>query len=547
MGTKMTSVSIEKSLTEIYRFLLQNYSKDEIHIVSNELNKIVEHNSDNYSALSAGRTYEEIQRFLSTVNEKESIRKSNGVYYTANDVVRFIYSNAIKSLYGNLKANNLHVQDLNGIPYKSFSYEKTVFDPTCGAGEFLLVALSIKLDLIDLHQEDVTNKDILKVVKTIYGNDINNDSVIITKLRLLIYVLNRYGADKVVGLADQFSSRFGCYDFINLDKGYNRKYDIIIGNPPYVEDAKCDTEPIEKFGNVYANVLANVSECLSPNGVMGFIIPLSYVSTPRMLKIRDVLSGKLSEQYILSYCDRPDCLFPSVHQKLCILIGKHKEDAGSKRIYTSNYQFWYKEERDGLFTTVPAVLNKYVTDECIPKIGTTVDSSIFRKVTTRSRVLSNVLTAGKYPIYLNMRAAFWIKAFRNEHISGEYKTFYCSSEDEADLCMCILNSSLFWWYWICVSDCWHITNKELRGFTVPKIDDYSKIRQLSKKLEQRLEETKVYVGTKQTEYEYKHKECTSVIHEIDDLICGIFGLTEEETIHIKNFAYRYRVSGGKKK
>ena len=254
----MASASINRSLTEIYRFLFQNYSKDEIYIISDELNKIVEHNPGEYSGFSTGRTYEGIQRFLSTVNERESIRKSNGVYYTANDVVRFIYSNAVKSLYGNLKANNLHVQDLNGIPYKSFSYEKTVFDPTCGAGEFLLVALSIKLDLIDLHQEEVTNKDILKVVKTIYGNDINNDSVVITKLRLLIYVLNRYGADKVKGLADQLSSRFGCYDFINLDKHYNHKYDIIIGNPPYVEDAKCDTEPEEKYGNVYANVLANV-------------------------------------------------------------------------------------------------------------------------------------------------------------------------------------------------------------------------------------------------------------------------------------------------
>ena len=39
----MTSVAINKSLTEIYKFLFQNYSKDEIRIVSNELKQIVEH------------------------------------------------------------------------------------------------------------------------------------------------------------------------------------------------------------------------------------------------------------------------------------------------------------------------------------------------------------------------------------------------------------------------------------------------------------------------------------------------------------------------
>lgn len=75
----MASASINRSLTEIYRFLFQNYSNDEIHIISNELNKIVEHNLGSYSDFSTSRTYDDIQRFLSTVNEKESIRKSNGV------------------------------------------------------------------------------------------------------------------------------------------------------------------------------------------------------------------------------------------------------------------------------------------------------------------------------------------------------------------------------------------------------------------------------------------------------------------------------------
>ena len=63
-------------------------------------------------------------------------------------------------------------------------------------------------------------------------------------------------------------------------------------------------------------------------------------------------------------------------------------------------------------------------------------------------------------------------------------------------------------------------------------------------LENKLEDTKVFVGTKQTEYEYKHKECVDVIHEIDDFINGLYGLTDEESIYIKNFLYRYRIGGG---
>lgn len=77
---------------------------------------------------------------------------------------------------------------------------------------------------------------------------------------------------------------------------------------------------------------------------MGFVIPLSYVSTPRMKKIRDVLFVHTAEQYILSYSDRPDCLFTSVHQKLCVLFGRNAETT-QNIIYTGNYRYWYKEER----------------------------------------------------------------------------------------------------------------------------------------------------------------------------------------------------------
>lgn len=464
MKNQIINKVIDKSLKEVYKYLFHNFSRAEISNINEELIKIVNYDPIDYVDSTGESSYIDIQNILSSINEKDKSRKSKGVYYTPYDVVKFIYTNAIKSLYGILKNSNLHVQDLNGIPYESFCYEKSVFDPTCGAGEFLLAALSIKFDLVDLHQDIVSSNDICKILITIHGNDINPDSIIITKLRLLIFILNRYGVNKISGIANELNKNFSCYDFINLDKDYNKTYHIIIGNPPYVEDSKCDTKPLKRYGNVYANVLDNVSSCLAENGVIGFIIPLSYISTPRMRKIRGLLNTKLNEQYILSYCDRPDCLFPSVHQKLCIIIGKHMVDSDILKIYTGNYQFWYKEERENLFSNVPSVLNKFVKDEYIPKIGSNLDIEIYKKVIKNKKSLFDILNEGVEPIYLNMRAAFWIKAFRDEHKSGEYKKYGCSTEENANLSMCILNSSLFWWYWICVSDCWHITNKELKGF-----------------------------------------------------------------------------------
>ncbi len=61
-------------------------------------------------------TYAQIQEKLSKINEKESIRKNKGVYYTPNDVVRFVLTNSIKASFGKLTENNISDMGLNDIP-----------------------------------------------------------------------------------------------------------------------------------------------------------------------------------------------------------------------------------------------------------------------------------------------------------------------------------------------------------------------------------------------------------------------------------------------
>lgn len=538
----MASSMLLNALSITNGYLIQNYSKSELSVIREEIKKVLGKNDYSVTAYKEMYSYEEVQEILSNINEKEDIRKAKGVYYTPTDIVKFILFNSVKMVCGKLKPNNLHVLDLNGIPYSSFCYEKTVYDPTCGAGVFLLAALEMKLDLLDLHHTEVTKGKIKKVVSTLKGNDLNPDSITITKIRLLLCVLHRHGTSKIKGLAEVMESCFESYDFVSTTPDESVKYDIIIGNPPYVEDSKSEATPTIKYGNIYANVLDNSAQHLKKGGVMGFIIPLSYVSTPRMKKIRDELSLQTAEQYILSYSDRPDCLFASVHQKLCVLFGRNIES--ERNIYTGNYRYWYKEERSELFNTTEVVKNMFAQDDFIPKLGTRIDSEVYKKTVKHRTNLIKLLDNDDVPIYLNMRAAFWIKAFLTQHNGSEYKEFKCQNQDYANFCMCLLNSSLFWWYWICVSDCWHITRKELIGFKVPDINDFQTTNRLASDLEMRLEDTKVYVGTKQTDYEYKHKECVDVIHEIDDYVNALYGLTDEESIYIKNFSYRYRIGGG---
>ena len=539
----MISAMTKETLTITCNYLAQNYSKANFNSLLKEIFIIAGIDNFEFTKDDTLYSYENVQKMLSSLNENEKKRKKNGVYYTPIDVVRFILINSIKSVCGKLKPNGLHVLDLNGIPYNSFCFNKTIYDPTCGAGEFLVAALEIKLDLLDLHKANITKGNLKKIVRTIKGNDVNIDSTIITKIRLFLCALQRQGVSKVKGLGEILNDSFENYDFVQTPPNTDIKYDIIVGNPPYVEDSRSGLSPQKKYGNIYANVLENAGRLLKPKGSFGFVIPLSYISTPRMSRIREVLYSIVPEQYILSYSDRPDCLFTSVHQKLCILIGRSTNS--TKTIFTGNYRYWYSEERTELFNTVEVIKNSFSTDQYIPKLGTIADINVYEKVIGNPEKLLDLLEEnGDGAVYLNMRAAFWIKAFINKHNGGEYRQYNCRNRDIANYVMCLLNSSLFWWYWIAVSDCWHITRKELIGFNVPENINFNKTNRLAKQLEDKLEETKKFVGTKQTDYEYKHKECVDEIHEIDDYINSLYGLTDDESLYIKNFAFRYRIGGG---
>lgn len=550
MGNIDTSVAgvgkcsaVDEALSLFYLYIQETYSSEEVELICNELKAIARredfmcNKSD-----STKRTYTQVQDALSKINEKQSIRKSKGVYYTPNDVVRFILTNSIKASFGKLTVANISDMSLDNIPYRSFCCKKTVFDPTCGAGEYLLTTLEMKINLLK-NRTNITKNLVRKAVATIYGNDVNVESIIITELRLLLLIIETCGVAYCTGLGNIMNRRFTSFDFIADEAAFEDRYHIVVGNPPYVEDFKSGLELSDRYGNIYANILLNAAKKLVKNGAIGFIIPLSYVSTPRMKKLRDELGLLVSEQYILSFADRPDCLFDSVHQKLCILIGKDKKS--EKTVYTGNYQYWYKQERATLFTDIRMVKNKHENADFIPKLGTEQDIVIYKKITDTRKMQSvyDISRNGTESVYLNRREAFWMKAYREQVDDPEYKVFSFKSPIEADYCYCLINSSLFWWYWISVSDCWHVS-KDLNGFMMPMKVNMAGATELAQGLRQRLEETKVYVGTKQTQYEYKHRECLEEIRAIDDFINAAYGLTEAESNYIKNFAIRYRTSGG---
>lgn len=483
------------------------------------------------------------QKGLEKINEKSSIRKQNGVYYTPDDVSSFIFYNSLNLL---IKTNNVGVinnknEYIFDNKFKQNILNRSVFDPTCGTGAFLIKAFDSKLSLIRKENNKVSSSDVLDIVSSLYGNDIDNFSTYITQTRLLFKSINICPSIDLKKLLNILKRNFFNYNMLDNSFSVNKKFDLIIGNPPYVEKSKVEDVKIIKYGNIFADVIENSFKFLKDSGVIGFIIPISYVSTPRFSKFRDFIKNNTSNQYILNYADRPDCLFSGVHQKLNILIAQ-KLNSQMHNIYTSDYAYWYKSERETLFNNISFVKNDYLTDSFYPKLCSLNEINIYKKVIQHKNNICSYIT-GDNCLYLNMRAAFWIKSFITPpYKSKEYKELFFSS-DVVHLINIILNSSLFWWFWIKVSDCWHITSKELKLFSIPSLEniDLEKAKHLSLKLNFELEKTKEKVNTKQTLYEYKHKRCKDTIDEIDDFLSIIYGLTVSELNYIKSYKEDYRL------
>lgn len=131
-------------------------------------------------------------------------------------------------------------------------------------------------------------------------------------------------------------------------------------------------------------------------------------------------------------------------------------------------------------------------------------------------------------------------------LTNELKQIECKSLTQQRLLNSFFNSSTFYFFWVLLSDCWHVTLLDIKKikFNYDNLskEDIKKLEQLSIKLEKDLEKNKKYIGSKQVEFEYKHKYSKKIIDDIDKIIGKIYGLSEEEIMYIINYAYKYRMN-----
>ena len=349
------------------------------------------------------------------------------------------------------------------------------------------------------------------------------------------------------------------YDIINGNKGF----DVIIGNPPYVEYSqarkiyKLENAGFKTLecGNLYAIVFERCLNITHHLSFTGMIVQLPIVCSERMKNAQTLLSERNS--WIYTFDDRPGKLFDNLeHIRATIFLSTNNVGP----IYGTKYNRWYSETRKYLFQ-LQTPYSAIVLDGTIPKIGNIVASNIFAKIALQKNVANYYSPKSRHVIYYHnapqyfARFTDFVPYFVNSNgetvISSHVKPIYVSIEDDEAIILSVLNSSLFYWYNLLCSNCRDLTLREINNFpiTLENVngDNRIELSRLSMKLmkdynKNAIRKTCIYKATGKVEFdEYHPSKSKPIIDEIDKVLAKHYGFTEEELDFIINYDIKYRM------
>lgn len=360
----------DKPLKEIFKNLYYPESPYEFSVLSADiLGQVYERFLGKIIRLTAGHQ--------AKIEEKPEVRKAGGVYYTPDYIVDYIVKNTVgKLVEGKRPGPKGGVRNLK------------ILDPACGSGSFLIGAYQF---LLDWHRDEYINdgpenwskgktpriyqsqkgewrlttderKRIL--LNNIYGVDIDHQAVEVTKLSLLLKVLegedeqsigkqmlmfqervlpdlsnNIKCGNSLIGPDFYENQQLNAFDedevyrvnafdwnaeFSEIMK--NGGFDAVIGNPPYIftREQICDAERSyfskkykaswEKH-NTFMLFMEAMFNWINKKGLGGYIVPNSWLTIESAHLLRAMFINYLNVLADLNYT-----VFEGVSMEPCIFL-----------------------------------------------------------------------------------------------------------------------------------------------------------------------------------------------------------------------------------
>jgi hypothetical protein len=351
-------------------------------------------------------------------------RKSNGQFFTPDDVAQFMAS------YGLKFGDGIWLDPCSGIGNLSWHLVNTQKNPE----EFLQknMILSDKDPLALLIARSLFTLSFQKVKKDLFD-----------------------------GLKDNFVE----FDFlsvsdlgdIDLFRTANEldsipKHDFVLVNPPYLATVVDNRFETSKAGDLYAYFMENIVK--TSKGFIS-ITPQSFTNAQKFDSLRNLLLKNYTNLTIFTFDNVPANIFKGIKfgsqnsnqansMRAAITIALPGE---GKRQITSLIR-WRSSEREALFSNVEKFLSDVtLTKDFFPKVSKDLKKlyQSTRKYPTLHSLISNVKT--DLPLYIPSAPRYFIPALKNPVKRASMKVLYFRNKKDRDLAYLLINSSFAYWWW----------------------------------------------------------------------------------------------------
>ncbi|MBI5316842.1 MAG: SAM-dependent methyltransferase [Nitrospirae bacterium] len=346
-------------------------------------------------------------------------------------------------------------------------------------------------------------------------------------------------------------------------------FDVIIGNPPYVEYRKLEKSyrlqngrySTEECGNLLAFVTERSLALLARSGRSGLVLLVSTFTTERMRKLQELILRECYSSWVSNFAWRPSKLFAGCNTINSIFLGAKGKLTNQAHTYSTKYLKWTAEERDFLFPLlVYGESTQLRIPGSFPKIASTNDAAILNKISSQGSALSQLFSGvhGRNGLFYFRGMLYWIKVLDHlpvhkengkDKISSQCKHVLIDSTIPAHSVIAIMSSSLFFWFYQTLSDCQQINQREFLGFkfnpaanTVAELDRLGRnlmkdYRHNSKVIKRHIHSRGVTV---QKEY-FEINQSKPILDAIDTVLARHYGFTAEELDFILNYDIKYRM------
>lgn len=265
----------------------------------------------------------------------------------------------------------------------------------------------------------------------------------------------------------------------------NGGFDVIIGNPPYVDASKVRREYAVKdyrtanCPDVYAWALERAADLLKPEGRIGMIVPLSLSFSGDLDLCRDLLFRSYGENWFSSFARIPAALFNfDVRVRNTIHIGHKTKKAEAQ--HTTRLHRWFESSRPHLFEKIqyapftPDLWQKRIPKFSAHNLARAFEKALSETVSTLAMSLSSRPTP--YALHFKRTAYNWLNFCRalppcydGDGASvphTKFGTVYFEDAITRDMAFLFLNGKLAFAFWCVVGDDFDVTKWMFASFPI---------------------------------------------------------------------------------